>query len=53
METLQPYEEVNCSIQIIDGGNIQLADVIRFCDSYITNRLPVNLAAVEQAYLLL
>lgn len=51
MEALQPYEEINCSIQIIDDSKVHLTDVIRFCDFYITNRLPVNLSAVEQAYL--
>lgn len=50
VDRLLPYEKVDCSIQIIDGGSVPLADVIRFCDVYITNRLSVNLEAVEQAY---
>lgn len=51
MKALLPYEEINCSIQIIDGANVQLIDVIRFVDCYVTNRCAENLYAVEQSYL--
>lgn len=51
MKALLPYEEVNCSVQIIDGSSAQLIDVIRFADCYVTNRCAENLYAVEQAYL--
>lgn len=51
VDALLPYEELNCSIQIIDDTNVQLIDVIRFSDCYITNRCALNLLAVEWAYL--
>lgn len=49
-DVLLPYQETNCSIQIIDGENVQLIDVIKSGDCYITNRCAVNLWAVEKAY---
>lgn len=51
IEALLPYEEINCSVQIIDGTDVPLEDVIRYSDFYITNRCAVNLLAVEWAYL--
>ena len=51
MEALVPYEEVNCSVQIIDDEDVSLTDLIRFADCYITNRGLQDLFAVEQAYL--
>ncbi len=51
LETLALYEEVNCSVQIIDDRNVSLTDVIRFADCYITNRGLQDIFAVEQAFL--
>ena len=50
MNALLPYKEVNCSVQILDDKNVQLSDVIRYSDCYITNRCAMNLLAVEAAY---
>lgn len=51
IQALRPYESVNCSIQIIDDEHVQLSDVVKFCDYYVTNRCSDNLKAVEWAYL--
>lgn len=51
LETLAPYEETDCSIQIIDEEGVNLSDVIRFADCYITNRDSKDLIAVELGYL--
>lgn len=51
LDMLMPYEETNCSIQIIDEEGVNLSDVIRAADCYITNRGPKDLSAVELAYL--
>lgn len=51
IQALLPYESVNCSIQIIDDEQVQLSDVVKSCDYYVTNRCSDNLKAVEWAYL--
>lgn len=51
INALQPYESIDCSVQIIDDESVQLSDIIRFCDCYITNRCADNLRAVEWAYI--
>lgn len=38
--------------KIIDDEQVQLPDVVRGCDYYVTNRCLDNLKAVEWAYLL-
>ena len=50
IEALLPYEEVNCSVQIIDDNEVCLESIICYSDCYITNRGTWNLAAVEYAY---
>ena len=50
MEALIPYEEVNCSVQIIDDKDACLEGIIYNSDCYITNRCSLNLLAVEYAY---
>lgn len=50
MEALIPYEEVNCSVQIIDDNEVCLESIIYYSDCYITNRCFLDLAAVEYAY---
>ena len=50
IEALIPYEEVNCSVQIIDDRDACLEGVIYNSDCYITNRCSLNLLAVEYAY---
>lgn len=51
LQALSPYESVNCSIQIIDDEQVQLPDVVKSSDYYVTNRCSDNLKAVEWAYL--
>lgn len=50
MEALIPYEEMNCSVQIIDDNEVCLESIIYYSDCYITNRCSLNLLAVEYAY---
>lgn len=51
IQALLPYESVDCSIQIIDDEHVQLPDVVKSCDYYVTNHCSDNLKAVEWAYL--
>lgn len=51
IQALLPYESIDCSIQIIDDEHVQLPDVVKSCDYYVTNRCSDNLKAVEWAYL--
>lgn len=50
LQCLSDYQDVNCSIQIIDDAAVSIEDVIGNTDFYITNRCSENLKAVEFAY---
>lgn len=51
LQTLSDYQDINCSVQIIDDETVSTEDVICNSDFYITNRGSENLAAVEMAYI--
>lgn len=51
LQTLSDYQDINCSVQIIDDETVSAEDVICNSDFYITNRGSENLVAVEMAYI--
>ena len=46
---LMPYQDYDCCVQIIDDPKIDIRDVVRNCDCYITGRHHENISVISMA----